>query len=313
MKILVRAPNWLGDAIMAMPFLKRLKERSPGADIDVVCKDSLAGFFAGAPAVRRSISLTSADASPAALRKERYEEAFALPSSFSSAWHLFRTGAAKRTGHAAEGRSLLLTKAFPVDERYHYVRRYLQLIGEEGREVLPGDLYFPAGGPLPPAFPAGGPTLAVAPGSRAPARRWPADRFAAVVDQWKGPAVILGAPDDAPWARAVAKAVKRPVADFCGKTSLPVLGAVLKACAALVTNESGLMHAAWALGVPTVVVAGPSEPRCTSPFGSRVTVLQRRDLPCVPCVRNECFRPAESHMACLTGLSPAQVISALPR
>lgn len=308
MKILVRAPNWLGDAVMATPFLKRLVARNPGAAVDVVGKAGVAPVYAKMPGLRRVLALGAEEASAAALRRERYNAAYVLPPSFSSAWHVFRAGVPRRVGHAADGRSLLLTEAVRLDERFHYVRRYLQLIGEDGRDVGPADFYFPAEEPA--DFPSGR-WLAVAPGSRAPARRWAPERFAAVVDAWPGSAVILGAPDDAPWAAMVERAVRKPVLNLCGKTRLPLLGGILKRCAALVANESGLMHVAWAVGTPTVVVAGPSEPRCTSPFGARVRVLQHREIPCVPCVKNDCWRAGEDRNACLKAIAVPEVLAAL--
>ncbi len=311
-QILVRAPNWLGDAVMSTPFLKRLAAKNPGASIDVLAKGSLARLFEGAPGVRRVIPLDAPEAAPAALRLTGYGEAYALPPSFSSAWHLFRAGIPLRTGYAGDFRSPFLTRALPLDERFHYVRRYLGLLGEEGREVSRADFYFPTEDPA--DFP-GGPVLAVAPGSRAPARRWFADRFAAAIDalpekEWPT-VLLLGAPEDAPFAEAVEKAVRRPVKNLCGKTSLPVLGGILKRCKSLVTNESGLMHVAWAVGTPMAVLAGPSEVQCTSPFGEGIKVLQHREIPCVPCVQNECFRAGDGYKACLKAIAPAEVLAAL--
>lgn len=307
-RILVRAPNWLGDAVMSTPFLQRLVARHPGAEIDVLAKSSVLGVFTGLPGLRRSVALNTEAARPAALAKEGYATAYVLPTSFSSAWQVFRAGIPRRIGYAGEFRSPLLTRALPLDERFHYVRRYLGLIGEEGREVRSADFHFPLKEPAQPL--PDGPLLAVAPGSRAPARRWFPERFAAVIDGAKDWAnvVLLGAPEDRPWAEAVAAKSKRPVLNLCGKTSLPELGGILKKCSALVTNESGLMHVAWAVGTPTVVIAGPSEPRCTSPFGAQVRVLQRRDIPCVPCVKNECYRLAADHLVCLKGISPREVL-----
>jgi lipopolysaccharide heptosyltransferase II len=285
---------------------------NPGTPIDVVARGGLAAFFSGAPGVRRSLRLDAPEARPDTLRKEKYGRAYVLPASFSSAWHLFRAGVPERIGYAGDLRSPLLTKALPPEERYHYVRRYLNLLGEPFREPARTDFYFPTEEPA--EFPAG-PVLALAPGSRAPARRWFADRFAALIDALPPSAwasiVLLGAPEDAPHAQAVARAAKRPVLDLCGKTTLPVLGGLLKRCGALVTNESGLMHAAWAVGTPMVVLAGPSEPQCTSPFGPGIRVLQHREIPCVPCVRNDCFRAGADHMACLKAIGTTEVLSAL--
>jgi heptosyltransferase II len=312
MSILVRAPNWLGDAVMATPFLKRLTARFPAEPLDVIAKLSTAAMFRGLPGVRRVWPLGSPEASPKALRRQGYDIAYILPTSFSSAWGAFLAGATERVGHAAEGRSWLLTWAVPLDERYHYTRRYLSLIGEENREASREDLFFPVENP---PFPLPeGPLLAVAPGARAPARRWMPERFAELIRRlppsWKS-VVLLGAASDDPFAQIVARSAGRPTLNLCGKTSLPVLGGILNRCRALVANESGLMHAAWAVGTPLVAVAGPSEPHCTSPFGPRVRIVIHREVPCVPCVKNECFRLGDDQMACLKAVSAEEVLSAL--
>ncbi len=92
---------------------------------------------------------------------------------------------------------------------------------------------------------------------------------------------------------------------------MPLLGGILGLCGGLVTNESGMMHASWALGTPMVVLAGPSNPRLTSPFGSRVKILQHREVPCVPCVKNDCYRPRDGYKECLRRIDVEEVLEAL--
>jgi heptosyltransferase-2 len=209
-----------------------------------------------------------------------------------------------------------------LDERFHYVRRYLQLLGEPGKEINAADFYFPrADHKDVDALFSQGKTdarrlLAVAPGSRAGARRWFPERFADVLNgldsSWTG-LVLLGAPEDVPFVDQVAARVKKPLIHLCGKTSLPLAAAVLERCAALLTNESGLMHVGWAVGTPLVVVAGPSEPHATSPFGPNVRIIQHREIPCVPCVKNTCYRFGEEENLCLKMISSAEVLTALTR
>jgi heptosyltransferase II len=325
-KIVVRAPNWLGDAVMSTVFLRRLLERHPGDIIHVICRPSVKDVFLRFPGVDDVAGLYPGQALGVVrrLRAERYDVGYVLPTSFSAAL-LFRLGGVReRVGYAADFRGPLLTRALPLDERFHYVRRYLGLIGEAGSEVSAEDIYFPA--PAGPAessaylleaagVPAGARLLAVAPGSQAPARRWFPERFAELINglperEW--PAVVLtGSASDAAVCSQVRGLCRRPVIDLCGKTGLVAAGDLLRRCAALVTNESGMMHVAWAVGTPSVVLAGPSEPRLTSPFGAAVRVLQRREVPCVPCVRNECFRPADVYKECMTRIGVAEVREAL--
>jgi heptosyltransferase-2 len=246
------------------------------------------------------------------LKKRRYDRAYILPPSFGSALAPWLAGVPDRVGWNSDFRRLLLTRAVPVDERFHYVRRYLALIGAAGSDVASTDLYFPSA-PAPDGW-AGdlaGRLLAVAPGSRAPARRWDPERFADVINAlppvWGG-AVLLGAPEDAPVAARVESLCRRPVWNLCGRTTLPALAGVLKNCAALLTNESGLMHVGWAAGLPLVVVSGPSNVHATSPFGPRVRVIQHREIPCVPCVKNECYRAADERNLCLKAVTVGEVL-----
>lgn len=301
--ILVRAPNWLGDAIMSMPFLRRLKETVPQGAVDVLCKPSLRDLFRGFPGIRNVLVFNPAESLLSVagrIRKGRYDSGYVLPPSFSSAFLFFLAGIPERIGYSTDFRGFLFTQALPLDERFHYVRRYLGLLNETGADLGRDDFYFPvenSSALLPNSF------LAVAPGSRAPARRWSSERFAELINglsekDWPE-VVLLGSAEDADVAEEVASLCTRRTVNLCGKTSLAALGDLLRRCGALVTNESGMMHAAWAVGTPTVVIAGPSEPRSTSPFGSRVKILQHREVPCVPCIKNECYRFGKGYKECM--------------
>jgi heptosyltransferase-2 len=317
---MVRAPNWLGDAVMATPFLKRLSEKNPGVFVDVWAKPGLTEMFRGAPGISEVVPLPPRESPWALARRIRargYATAYILPPSFSSALGPALAGVPNRIGYGADFRSPLLTRALPLDERFHYVRRYLGLIGEEGIDVRPGELFVPrtsqeetdsflakAGARRLINF------VAVAPGSRAPARRWFPDRFAAAIDDLGSDrldVLLMGAPEDRPYAAEVARLCRRKTIDLCGQTSVPMAASILSRCRALLTNESGLMHVGWAVGIPLVVVAGPSNPRLTSPFGPQVHVLQTPEVPCVPCVRNECYRIGDDHELCLKKITASDV------
>lgn len=320
-RILVRAPNWLGDAVMATPFLKRLSEKFPDSKVDVLTKPGLAEIFHGAPGVGDVFPLHPGEgpwALAQRLRSREYETAYILPPSFSSALSAWLAGIPARIGYATDFRSPLLTDARPQDERFHYVRRYGGLLGEPGRDVKAEDLYVPrAPQKETDRFFEGkadfgaGKVLAVAPGSRAPARRWFPDRFAEVMnglsDGWSG-VLLLGAPEDRPFADEVARLSRRPTINVCGQTTLPLAASLLERASVLLTNESGLMHVGWAVGTPLVVLAGPSNARVTSPFGPQVRVLQTREVPCVPCVRNDCYRRGEDNKLCLKRIRAKEVL-----
>lgn len=317
MKIVVRAPNWLGDAVMSTPLIRRLI--GAGHAVDVLCRSAVAGVYRGLPGLKNVLSTVRGEwpgRTARALKERNYDRAYILPPSFGSALAPWWAGIPERIGGNSDFRRPLLTRAVHIDERFHYVRRYLALVGAEGTEISSADLYFPSE-PAPPGWAgpaAGDRVLAVAPGSRAPARRWFAERFAETINRlpscWSG-AVILGAPEDRPVADRVASLCRRPVHNLCGQTSLPALSGILKNCAALLTNESGLMHVGWAVGLPLVVVSGPSNIHATSPFGPQVRVLQHREIPCVPCVKNHCLRAADEQNLCLKAITVPEVLHAL--
>lgn len=307
---------------MCGPFLKDLGTQHPGAPVDILCRPGVAGVFRGFPGVRDVFPLPSKDKNSLfkSLRARNYTDGYALSPSFSAALDLWRLGIPRRLGWATDFRRLLLTEVSPLDERFHYTRRYLQLLGHPGRPIGPEDFYFPRAPRetidafLKKNFMDPRRVLALAPGSRASARRWPQERFAEVIEtldpSWTG-VLILGAPEDKPFADRVAHLSRRSVTNACGLTDLPLAAGLLERCAALLTNESGLMHVGWAVGIPLVVLAGPSEPQATSPFGPQVRLIQHREVPCVPCIKNTCIRWGDAENLCLKKITPPEVLEAL--
>jgi heptosyltransferase-2 len=302
-RIIVRAPNWLGDCLMSTPFFFELKARHPTSRVTALCRPEHAAIFQNHSAIDETLT----DFSPGSL-KGRFDIGYLLPTSFSSAWMFCRARIPVRIGHAAEARSLLLTQALKLDKRFHYVRRYLSLLGREGLPASEMRFSFPATEAGRKEWESLGielekPVLAIAPGSRAPARRYAPERYAALADlfarEFGGSVVLLGAQKDGESAREVRTRASAKLIDLCGKLSLEALGAVLKASSVLLTNESGAMHAAWALGVPSVVLAGPSSTALTAPFEGAASVIQHKELYCVPCVKNECPRSGKGYKECL--------------
>jgi ADP-heptose:LPS heptosyltransferase len=166
---------------------------------------------------------------------------------------------------------------------------------------------------------AGRPTVGIFPGSSAPSRRWDAERYAALVRQLAADGamvLVFGAAGDALLTRQVAGA---GAVDLGGATDLPVLAAALSECDILVTNDSGPMHLAAAVGTRTLVVGGPADTRETAPAGAGHVYLQRLDLACVPCVRNECPRTGagfilpEAERECLRLIEVPEVLLAARR
>jgi heptosyltransferase-2 len=277
----------------------------------------------------------------AAVRGRRRAHGVLLPASFSSAL-LFRLGGVRHVrGTASDGRTLLLDEPVPLSRirGRHRTVVYRELVTGQ---PCPAERLVPR---LPVPAPvrarwhallaartartartgaaaAGGtgrPTVGIFPGSSASSRRWDADRYAALARQLAADGatvLVFGAAGDTVLTRQVAGA---GAVDLGGATDLPVLAAALAECDILVTNDSGPMHLAAAVGTRTLVLGGPADTRETAPAGAGHVYLQRLDLACVPCVRNECPRRGagfilpEAERECLRLIEVPEVLMAARR
>jgi heptosyltransferase-2 len=312
--LVVRAPNHLGDVVMALPALA-----AAGGDVLVVrwlapllemAKDS-----AGPARRGRVIAFDRGRAgmlrAARELRAGRYERGLLLAPSFSSALLFTLGGVKRRRGTPTDGRSFLLTDrvhwADPAPA--HRAARYLELVTGAPPAAPPAP-HFPV--PLPErerwsrlVGGEGGELVGIFPGSNASSRRWDADRYAELAARVAGRGarvVVFGSAGERDLTAHVAGS---RALDLGGRTDLPLLAAGLAACRVLVTNDSGPMHLAAAVGTPTVSVQGPADPRVTRPLGEGHVLVWGAPIPCVPCVKNECprsgvgFRLPEAERECL--------------
>jgi heptosyltransferase-2 len=319
-RILIRLPNWLGDALMARPLLHALARLHPGAERRAVGPPAFLELLASDRVVN------GAEPWPAAgpergrlverLRAWRPDLALVLPPSFSSAWLAWRTGARERVGFAHEGRSVLLTRAArrPARGEQHLSEEYLSLL-----ETPPG-----AVPPLPTLRPApaaeeraavllqelglGGARLAlIGPGALyGPAKRWPEPRFAELARElatrgWN--VLVCGTAAEAPLCEAVARAAGVPT--VAGRTDLPTQAGLCARAALAVCNDSGLAHLAAALGTATVAIFGSTSSAWTAPLGARVRIVQHPPV-CSPCFQRTC----RIGYRCLTAVSVGEVLNA---
>ncbi|HKJ03433.1 MAG TPA: glycosyltransferase family 9 protein [Longimicrobiales bacterium] len=320
---IVRAPNHLGDVIMALPALA-----AHGADIMV--RRWLAPLLEMADLPGRVLPLDAGlggwRAAVGALRRGGYEDGVLLTPSFSAAW-LFRWGGVSRLrGTDTDGRGWMLRQRLPreVLRGHHRINQYRLLLGQDpGAE--------PAFRPIRPRpevldrwsgrLPARGKEglVGLFPGSNATARRWPVERFAAVartfLDRGVGVAILGGAGERALTAAVAAGA--RGAVDLGGETDLWGLAAILSLCDLVVTNDTGPMHLAGAVGVPTVTLWGPSDPGEVGPPGPRHVRVTGATLPCKPCFKNACPRSGagtvlpQAHEECMRLIEVDQVVSAV--
>ncbi len=325
--LLIRATNWLGDALMTLPAVYRLSRAVPyPCGVFVLCPEALQPLWEAAPWVSQVIPMAGrrcSRAEAACVRRLRPGVAVVLPNSFGAAWDVFLTGAPVRLGRRGRLRGWLLTHRLPewprerVRSDRHQLSRYLELAAAFGPvewsancpplrlpdpEALAGRLGVQA---------AQAPWLALAPGAAyGPAKQWPAERFAAVARWWRGrggSVAVVGTRTEQGAGEAVRAAVPEAL-NLAGKTSLRELMAVLAVCTLAVTNDSGAMHLGAAMGCRGVAIFGSTDPVATGPIGGR-WVLLADPPPCAPCLRRTCPRP-EDPCECLRRIEPAAVIAA---
>ncbi len=324
-RTVVVAPNWVGDCVMAEPVVRALA--GAGRDVTLLAKRPLHPLLGLYAEVARTLDAAGADADVVArLAAERFDEAVVLPNSFRSALRVARAGIGRRFGYRAELRGSLLAPALPRPSRRRpQVEDYRELLG--AMDVAPPDDWVPRL-ELPAAHlargkerlararvdtgPGAGPIVGLFPGAEwGASKRWPMERFAELAGELRRrrPAlrtIVLAGPKEV-WLAVRVHEESGKIHPVIGPDlDLADLAAVLAHLDLLVTNDSGPMHLAAALGVPTVALFGPTDPRRTAPAGDGHTVLYR-DLWCSPCFRRRC---PLLHHRCLRSFSATEVATA---
>jgi heptosyltransferase-2 len=316
---------------MAAPALRALRRRFPDAEIQLLGRRFFEDLFADSDLHRTFIPLPGgpgrADAEREAIRAAEPEIAVILPHSFRSAVAPWRARVPVRIGYAREGRARLLTHALrphrvgsaiaPVPMHY----QYLELVGVLGAEGSPEDGDLGVGEAAVASAAAwlaergigpGEAPIALNPGaSFGPSKVYPPELLASAAVRARsaglGPLVVLCGPGEESLAREVADRIGPPVASAAdAPPPLGTLKGILARSRALITTDAGPRHLATALGVPSVVLMGPTDPRFTAAKLERTAIL-RRDVPCGPCHRRVC--PLDHR--CLREISPTEVVEAL--
>ncbi len=327
---MVRATNWVGDAVISLPALEALHRRFPGAEIVLVAKPWVSEVYWYHPAVNRQIIYDPEGAHRGrwgfgelikTLRREHFDAAILFQNAFHAAWMAWRGHIPVRVGYAREGRSSLLTQAVEVPPRAAYghdAYYYLQLLFRAGLIDKPEPVR-----PLREArltiaeaektwatrrlrgLRLDGPRVLVGlhPGaSFGPSKRWLLDRFAALADRLMGAlhadVLIFGSAAEKPLAEEIARGMKCAPVLLAGETTLRQLMALLAQCRLVVTNDSGPMHLAAALGLPLMAIFGSTDERATGPLGPRARVVKCQ-VDCSPCGLREC--PID--FRCMTGVT----------
>lgn len=313
MRIVVKAANWLGDAVMSLPALRSLRSMRQDAHVAVLTKRGLADLYRCAPYVDETVPYDTWLGARRSIRG-RFDVALVLPRSFSSALLAFASGIPRRIGFVGEGRSALLTDRVARDpallsrHRVHYYHHLLSRLGtppepEPPRLEVPADARAWARERLP-----DGPLIGLNPGATyGVAKQWYPERFVELGRRLSryGTIVVVGGPAEAELGARVAAQIPGAV-DVSGRTTVSQLAASVERCRLFVTNDTGPMHVADATGVPIVAVFGPTDPVTTPPFG-RKHVIVRKELECSPCLRRTC---PLGHHHCMKWIRTDEVLEA---
>lgn len=322
-------PAWVGDMVMAQALFARLRQRHPHAAIDVVAPGWSLPILARMPEVREGIELAAAHGEFAlakrralgqALRTRTYAQAIVLPGSWKSALVPYFAQIPRRTGFRREFRYGVLNDLRPLNRQLlpTTVQQFLALAEEAPpthapaiiSPVLRADTAHAARLIAELGLDARLPAVALMPGAEyGPAKRWPAAHFAELARQlvkigrqvW-----ILGSAKERALGAEIA-GTQDGVYDLCGRTQLGDVVDLLSQAEAAVSNDSGLMHIAAAVGTRLLAIYGSSSPRMTPPLSAQAQVLYR-SLSCSPCFEREC--PLR-HLDCLYSITPDQVLRAL--
>ncbi|MBG6075609.1 lipopolysaccharide heptosyltransferase II [Polaromonas sp. CG_9.11] len=327
---LVIAPQWIGDAVMTEPLLRRLAAR--GERLTVGALPWVAPVYRAMPQVADVIELPFAHGglqfkarrSIARRLEGQFDKAYVLPNSLKSALLPFLASIPERIGYLGEARVGLLTHRLKNPKnKPPMVAFYSALSGESGLEGDRPQMHLEAAqveATLRELGLSRGAYVVFAPGAEfGPAKRWPARHFSELAAQLDATVVLLGSGKEAALCDEIAAPVNAQQLGKClnlaGKTSLPQALALIAACRSTVSNDSGLMHVAAALGVPQVAIFGSSSPLHTPPLNAHARMLWLKadpdyhpPLDCSPCFAREC---PLGHTRCLNDIDAARVLTAL--
>jgi heptosyltransferase II len=326
LKIVIRATNWVGDAIMALPALRAVRSRFSDAEITILARPYVAAIYKNQQVCDNMMFVDDKKDVLEELRAQKFDLALLLQNAFQAAWIAWRAGIPERIGYARDGRSPLLTKALPVPKLgeipVHEQFYYLELLRRAGwLDTLPNESFIKLNVPeenrqhaqeclISVGARPDGLRIAIGAGaSYGSAKCWPPDRFAELANRLQrqsGADVILfGTSSEAPVSSAIAAGMHRPPIDFTGKTPISDLPSLLSQCHLFIGNDSGAMHVAAAVGLPVVAVFGPTDPFGTAPVTPRCSIVQDKPY-CSPCFLRRC--PTDHR--CMTRVTPGAVEAA---
>lgn len=330
-QLLIRGTNWIGDVVMTLPALAALRQAFPGARITVLAKPWVAEVYRLSPDVDE-VLLFAAPGRHAGLggklrlagelRARHFDAAILLQNAVEAAILARLAGIPLRAGYNSDARGLLLTHSVrrtAAIRQVHQIDYYLAMVGAlgcpaAGRDVRlrPGPAYAEIARTLFGRFglDAARPLIGVAPGAAyGPAKKWFPERFANLADRLVGETgaqvLLFGSGGDRESTAAVQGSARHPFVDIAGQTDLKEAIALMARCALFLSNDSGLMHVAGALGIPTVAIFGSTNPVTTSPVGEKSVVIHHA-VACSPCLKPVC----PTDFRCMEGIGVEEVYQA---
>jgi heptosyltransferase-2 len=312
-QILIRGVNWVGDTILTYPTVQRLKTLFPQCHLAMIIPSHMVDLWKTFPYVDEIISFKKNGGIGSfwedvnislSLRKRKFDLALLFPRSFRSALMIYLTRIPIRMGYRDEGRSLFLTHGISRTKEVlhtHRVIYYQQLIEPLGKmegcppphiflreedrrwaEDILRNLRLLDGRPL----------IGMNPGATyGLAKCWSPDRFGELgkrlSEKWKASVLLFGREEERPITKEIIQHLGERGVDLVGKTLLLQLAALLERCRLLVTNDTGTMHVATAVGTPVVAIFGSTDPQTTGPWGDQHAVV-KKNVPCSPCFKRVC-------------------------
>lgn len=312
-RVLIRAVNWLGDAVMTTPAIGAIRASFHSAHITLLATPLVAELFSPHDWIDevmiydkngRHSGLAGRLKIARELRTKSFDMAILLQNAFDAALIAWLARIPIRMGYRTDCRGFLLTHGCPLSGEtkwLHHVEYYLKMLENFAITVPKKRLFLVVTDEEERAMTltlrdagiaAGDFLIGINPGATyGAAKRWYPERFAAVADelrrQWGGKVVIVGSPAEKEIADEIAASMEGACLNLAGQTSVRELMALTKRCNFFITNDSGTMHIAAAFGVPMIAIFGPTDQTTTSPFSDQAVVV-RQDVECAPCLLREC-------------------------
>ena len=330
-KILIVAPNWIGDAVLSLPVVDGCGQLWQEAELTVLARTRVAELFEARESEVRVLEyergngpqrLSNLMALGRSLRRERFDLAILLPNSLGSAVMTRLAGVPQRLGYSTDGRGWLLTQRLEdrrKERGLHQVDYYLGLLRSLGASQvdriprlqlkekciemglnLLSDMGIDKRELL----------IGVHPGAAyGETKRWFPERFAAVLERLHKSGrrfLLLGGTGEEPLAQQISMIMDRPPIDLVGKTTVAEALALVSMCALFLSNDSGLMHVAAALNIPQVALFGSTDPQKTAPLNNRAVVIHPEHVGCTPCFKRSCPEDLE----CMKAITVDEVATA---